>query len=155
MRRLPVLLLALLALAVLGAGVSAAAKAKSPNPCQAVPKAAVLKALGKTANSHLLSQGSGSAKLFSCVYVAGAARVQIDIGPKAFLPSTKGTPKGTVVKSLAQFGSKGALLYNSNKLYAFANVIFSKGVNYGGVWSNKLSPTQVTTLAAFLYRNLK
>src|SRR5260221_14735634 len=75
----PLVVTLVLAAAVVGVGRAAAL----PNPCTVVPASAINKAFGLPTTTHTtgkLKQG----QLAMCVYAHGAAKLQVEVAPKAY-----------------------------------------------------------------------
>jgi hypothetical protein len=125
-----------------------------PNPCKLVPVSAINKAFGLPAATHTtgtLKQG----QVAICVYTHGAAKLQVEVAPKAYGSNGYGGPPGMVVSKPAGFGPGARFLTDTNPKYAFSSLSFVKGAYWGDIWANgKVPSARVLALARVLYEKL-
>jgi hypothetical protein len=139
---------------LLAVSVAVGHAAALPNPCKLVPAAAINKALGLPAATHTvgtLKQG----QVAICVYTHGAAKVQVEVAPKAYGSGGYGGAPGMVTTKPAGFGPGARFSTDTNPKYAFSTLTFVKGAYWGDVWANgKVPSARVLALARVLYQKL-
>lgn len=144
----------LVCLLVLAVPVAFGRPAALPNPCTVVPASAINKALGLPAATHTagtLKQG----QVAICVYTHGAAKLQVEVAPKAYGSGGYGRPPGMVVSKPAGFGPGARFTTDTNPKYAFLTLTFVKGAFWGDVWANgKIPSARVPALARVLHQKL-
>jgi hypothetical protein len=139
---------------LLAVSVAVGRAAALPNPCKLVPASAINKALGLPAATHTvgtLKQG----QVAMCVYTHGAAKLQVEVAPKAYDSGGYGGAPGMVVSKPAGFGPGARFTTDTNPKYAFSTLTFVKGAFWGDVWANgKVPSARVPALARVLYQKL-
>lgn len=147
-------LVVLVGLGLLAVPVAVGRPAVLPSPCTIVPVSAINTALGlpKTARAvGTLKKG----QLEMCVYTHGAAKLQVEVAPKAYGSGGYGGPPGMVVSKPAGFGAGVRFFTDTNPKYAFSSLSFVKGAFWGDVWANgKITSARVLVLARVLYGKL-
>jgi len=130
-----------------------------PNPCTAISATKLSAAFGLPAGStvtgSLKSQTNNGMPYMICTFSHGAAKLQVEVAPKAFGEGGFGGPPGMVISTPPGFGAKARLITDTNPKFAFSSLSFFKGAFWGEVWTNgKVSAGQVTALAHLLYTKL-
>ena len=141
-------------LALLAVPVAFGRPAALPNPGTVVPASAINTALGLPVATHTtgtLKQGP----LEICAYTHGAAKLQVEVAPKAYGSGGYGGPPGMVVSKPAGFGPGARFIIDTNPKYAFSTLSFVKGAFWGDIWANgKVPSARVLALARVLYAKL-
>ena len=147
-------LVVVVGLGLLAVPIALGRPAALPNPCTVVPASAIDAALGLAKTAHpvgTLKQGQAEI----CAYTHGAAKLQVEVAPKAYGNGGYGGPPGMVVSTPSGFGHGARLLTDKNPKFAFTSLSFFKGAFWGDVWANgKVSSARVLTLGHVLYGKL-
>jgi len=94
-------------------------------------------------------------QLAMCVYARGAAKLQVEVTPKAYGSGGYGGPPGMVVSKPAGFGPGARFIKDTNPKHAFSTLSLIKGAYWGDIWANgKIPSARVLALARVLYARL-